>query len=88
MSTTTTLSSKGQVIIPKTIRDRMHWMRGQKLSLIETPDGVLLKAQPAITPTRLDDVAGCLPYSGPAKRIEDMDAAIARGVAERFDSDV
>ncbi|GEM_PF-670113 len=35
---------------------------------------------PLFPPTRLEDVAGCLRYTGQAKTIEEMDAA----VAERF----
>jgi hypothetical protein len=27
-------------------------------------------------PTRIEDVAGCLAYAGPAKTIEEMDAAV------------
>lgn len=34
--------------------------------------------------TRLEDVAGCLKFSGPAKTLSDMDDAIRRGVAKRW----
>ena len=40
---TTRLSSKGQVIIPKKLRDAYHWLAGQELVEIATDDGVLLK---------------------------------------------
>jgi hypothetical protein len=33
--------------------------------------------------TRLEDVAGCLHYSGPTKTPADMEAAIRKGVEER-----
>jgi hypothetical protein len=34
-------------------------------------------AQPVpFAPTRLENVAGCLPYTGPAKTLEEMHAAI------------
>ena len=36
-----------------------------------------------ITRTRLEDVAGCLRYNGPAKSLSEMEAAIARGAWER-----
>lgn len=35
-------------------------------------------------PTRLADVAGCLQYSGPAKTLEDMDAAVMSRAKERW----
>ena len=34
--------------------------------------------------TRLEDVAGCLHFSGPTKTLTDMEAAIGRGVAEQW----
>jgi hypothetical protein len=35
-----------------------------------------------LPPTRLEDVAGCLAYKGPAKTLADMEQAIARGARE------
>jgi AbrB family looped-hinge helix DNA binding protein len=35
-----TLSSKGQVFIPKHIRDELHWEAGARLSLISGPGGI------------------------------------------------
>lgn len=41
-------------------------------------------AQPSpFKPTRLQDVAGSLPYGGPAKTLEDMQAAVRRHAEER-----
>jgi AbrB family looped-hinge helix DNA binding protein len=81
--TTTTVSTKGQVILPKAIRDRRKWAAGTRLIVEETPDGVLLKPAPLFKPTRHEDVAGMLAYSGPAKTIEEMDAAIEAEVKRR-----
>jgi hypothetical protein len=35
------------------------------------------------TPAALDAVAGCLKWNGPAKTVEEMDAAIARAAKEQ-----
>lgn len=72
----TTVSTKGQVILPKAIRDRRHWTPGTRLVVEETPDGVLLRPAAIFTPTRLEDVIGSLRYDGPARTIEEMDAAV------------
>jgi AbrB family looped-hinge helix DNA binding protein len=80
---TTTVSTKGQVILPKAIRQRMNWTPGTRLSVEETPDGVLLKAVPAFAPTRPEEVAGMLAYRGRPKTLEEMDAAIAAEVKRR-----
>lgn len=80
---TTRLSTKGQVVLPKAIRDAKRWAPGAELAVEETPEGVLLRPLRPFPPTRLDDVAGCLHYSGPARSIEDMEQAIADEVKER-----
>jgi AbrB family looped-hinge helix DNA binding protein len=80
---TTTVSTKGQVILPKAIRDRRNWPAGTRLVVEETPDGVLLKAAPVFVPTRPEEVGGMLAYRGPPKTLEEMDAAITAEVKRR-----
>ena len=79
----TVVSTKGQVILPKTIRDRMRWSAGTKLTVEETADGVLLKARPIFPETTLDEVFGSMRYDGPALSLEDMDAAVMREAKRR-----
>jgi len=74
---TTVLSTKGQFILPKAIREQKQWSAGTRLTVEDTPDGVLLKAAPVFAPTTMDAVFGCLNHKGPAKSVEDMNAAIA-----------
>ncbi|NOZ11970.1 MAG: AbrB family transcriptional regulator [Gammaproteobacteria bacterium] len=84
----TRLSSKGQVIIPKSSRNSHHWEIGQELVVIDTEEGVLLKPVQPVPPATLDELAGCLSYAGPAKSLEEMEQAIARGANQiREDSD-
>jgi AbrB family looped-hinge helix DNA binding protein len=80
---TTMLSTNGQVILPKTIRQRRNWEAGTRLVVEDTPDGVLLKAAPIFAPTRPEEVAGMLAYRGPPKTPEEMDAAITAEVERR-----
>ena len=80
---TTVISTKGQVILPKAIRDQLRWAPGTKLTVENTPDGVLLKASPIFPPTRIEDVCGSLRYDGPTISLEEMDAAIAREAIRR-----
>jgi AbrB family looped-hinge helix DNA binding protein len=79
----TTVSTKGQVILPKAIRERRNWAAGTRLLVEDTPDGVLLKAAPVLAPTRPEDVAGMLAYRGPPKTLEEMEAAITAEVKRR-----
>lgn len=80
---TTKLSSKGQVIIPKTIRARYNWDAGQELAVIDTGDGILLKPSHPFKKTTLEQVAGILRYSGRAISLEEMEAAIQKGAMEQ-----
>jgi AbrB family looped-hinge helix DNA binding protein len=79
----TTVSTKGQVILPKAIRQRRNWAAGTRLVVEDTPDGVLLNAAPVFASTRPEDVAGILAYRGPPKTLEEMDAAITAEVKRR-----
>jgi AbrB family looped-hinge helix DNA binding protein len=80
---TTTVSTKGQVILPKAIRERRNWAPGTRLVVEDTIDGVLLKVAPVFALTRPEDVAGMLAYRGPPKTLEEMDAAITAEVKRR-----
>ena len=76
------LSSKGQIVIPKTIRAAHQWEVGQKLELIDTGDGILLRPEKPFPQTSIEAVAGILKYTGKAKSLEDMEAAIMKGAKE------
>ncbi|MGH6949697.1 MAG: AbrB/MazE/SpoVT family DNA-binding domain-containing protein [Vitreimonas sp.] len=82
-TTTTTLSTKGQVILPKAIRDQLKWPPGTQLTVEATDTGVVLKEAPMFEPTRPEDVAGSLRYTGRPKTLAEMDAAIAAEVRRR-----
>jgi AbrB family looped-hinge helix DNA binding protein len=79
----TRLSSKGQVIIPRSIRQARRWTIGQEFVVEETGEGVLLRPQSSLPTTRLSEVVACLKYPGPTKTLEDMEDAIRRGVLEQ-----
>lgn len=79
---TTTISTKGQVILPKAIRDRRRWSEGTKLSVEDTPEGVLLKASPIFPATSVDAVFGSM-RAARALSIEEMKEAVAREAKRR-----
>ena len=79
---TTVVSTKGQVILPKTVRDDLNWPPGTKLVVEQTDRGVLLSSEPFFKPTTLDEVIGILKYDGPAFTVEEMDEALLQAVAE------
>ena len=77
---TTRLSSKGQLIIPKSVRALHHWDVGTKFVVEDRADGVLLKPIKPFRPAKIEEVFGCLGSDGPPKTIEDMDRDLAAGI--------
>lgn len=84
---TTTVSTKGQVILPAGVRKARRWAAGTRLVVEETADGVLLKAAPRFAPTRPEDVFGMLRYTGKPKTIKEMDAAVMAEARRRHERD-
>ena len=80
---TTTISTKGQVILPKAIRDEQNWAPGFKLTAESTSEGVLLRPARLFAETKFEDVRGCLDAKGKHLKIEDFDKAITTEVKRR-----
>lgn len=69
---TITLSTKGQVVIPKEIRDKLHWEAGTELTLTANASGVTLKAAPKKSGRNLADLIGMLKHDGPPLATADL----------------
>ena len=67
-----TLSSKGQITLPKLLREHLHLKTGDKILFEEYDGGYLLK--PQITDVK--SLKGCVAYRGEPKTLEDMQQAI------------
>jgi AbrB family looped-hinge helix DNA binding protein len=80
---TTIVSTKGQVILPKAVRQQRRWEAGTRLTVEDTDEGVLLRAAPLFAPTEIDAVFGSLRFAGKAKTVEEMDAAVAAEARRR-----
>lgn len=79
----TVVSSRGQIVLPKELRDKRHWKPGTKLTIEEHPEGVLLKRVEEKKKLTISDLRGMLKYRGPARSIEEMNAAIEREARRR-----
>lgn len=79
----TRLSTKGQLIVPSEVRDRHGWTPGVELEVVDRGDYVELRLASDRPETTLDELVGCTGYRGPARTLEDMEAAIARGARAR-----
>jgi antitoxin PrlF len=74
------ITSKGQITIPKTIRDQLNLAPGDKVKFFIQPDGnlVILPKLPASA------LRGMFRSTRGPVSLEGMDAAIAKGATRRF----
>ncbi len=79
---TTQLSSKGKVIIPKNLRDRYKWNPGQRLSVIDTGEGIIIKPLDVFENSEVNDVTGILKYKGKGVSLDQMKKAIKKGALD------
>ena len=81
---TTIVSADGRITLPDAIRQALGWQAGTRLAVENTPEGVLLKAVPVFSETRLEEVLGMLAYRGTPKSLADMDAGVLAEAKRRF----
>lgn len=84
LKATITVSTKGQVVLPKAIRASKNWRPGQKLVVEATQEGVLLRPANPFAPMKIDDVFGSLAHHGKRLTDEDIEASL-RAAAKRRD---
>jgi AbrB family looped-hinge helix DNA binding protein len=84
---TTVVSTKGQVILPKAIRQRRRWGAGTRLVVENTPDGVLLRPAPNFPRTKPEDVFGSLHFDGEPKSLKEMEAGVLAEAKRRHARD-
>jgi AbrB family looped-hinge helix DNA binding protein len=77
---TATLTSKGQITLPKVVRERLGVEAGDKVEFVETEPGVFKM----IAATRdVRDLKGVIPKPAKPVTIEQMGRAIARTGGQR-----
>ena len=81
----TRLSSKGQIVLPKKVRDVHGWAAGTELEVESQGNVVVLRSARRRPRTTLEDVIGCIPYDGPPVTIEEMDASVEKAAREMWE---
>jgi AbrB family looped-hinge helix DNA binding protein len=81
MNAQITVSTKGQVVIPKDVRDRFGFDAGERLDVVERPDGVLLRKTAREKGDNFEEITSkirsILKYNGPRVSVEEMHDAVA-----------
>lgn len=73
-----TVTSKGQITIPKSVREALALTAGSKVAFQIHEDGTVSMSTKHERATKL---LGLIPYGGPPLTLEDMDEAIAEGAS-------
>ncbi len=81
---TSILSSKGQIIIPKQVREAHHWRTGTEFVIGSFGDGIFLKPRKPFPLTRLEDGLGCAGYCGPAKTDAEMEEGLLADIRREW----
>ena len=77
---TATMTSKGQITVPKEVRDELGLVAGTKVWFVRDRRG---DYRVRVKRGNIMDLAGMVPHDGPPISIEEMDLAVAEGIAER-----
>ena len=82
----TTLSSKGQVVIPKELRDAQRWQPGINLVVEQCAQGLLIRADKSrlFPPTTVDQVMGMARYKGPRLSDEEIEKRLRDAAVKRY----
>lgn len=77
------LTSKGQITIPKSIRDYLHLREGDQLQFIIDKTGKVILTAKTID---IKEVVGMYHYKTPKKKttVRDMDEAIAKRMRRKY----
>lgn len=73
---TVKLSSKGQFILPKAIRDRHQWRAGTEFTIVERGSELIIKPTRIFPATELEPLDTPPVYRGRALTLEEMDQAV------------
>ena len=87
MNAKTKLSAKGQVVIPKDVRDHLNLKPGQELDVIETAGGVLLRPAKRRSGRSIEEVSAQLreivgEWKGPPTPVEKLSWHVIEDEAE------
>jgi AbrB family looped-hinge helix DNA binding protein len=90
MSFETRISTKGQIVLPKAVRDRHGWPHGQIMEVVDMPGGVMLRAKLAKDDAKLTQQilermrTRAQLYNGPPLDDREIKAAVDAALNEKW----
>ncbi len=77
------MSSKGQIVVPRDVREKRGWRDGTVLEVVDTPRGVVIRGALAPAELSIDALVGCIPYRGPRHTVAEMERAVLAAARRR-----
>jgi AbrB family looped-hinge helix DNA binding protein len=91
MNAITKMSAKGQVVIPKDVRDRLRWLGGTPLKIVESGNSVTLsrlespfRPQKPFPRTTTADILAGPKWTGKPKTVEEISSLSDEALREIF----
>jgi len=83
------ISSKGQLVLPKAVRDAYRLGPGSEVEIESVGDTIVLRPVAKQNRKRytIDEVAGSLKYDGPPVTLEDMERGIEEEARRRWNAE-
>jgi AbrB family looped-hinge helix DNA binding protein len=88
--TTAKVSSKGQLVLPKAVREAHGLTAGSEVEVEDGGDVIVLRPKAKRRAGKvysIDEVAGFIKYEGPPVSIEDMNRAVSAEAKRRWDAE-
>jgi AbrB family looped-hinge helix DNA binding protein len=82
MAATATMTSKGQLTVPKEIRDRLDLKPGDRVEFVPGEDegrAVVMRKRRTLS---LEEVMGSLPTNGITRTLEEIEEDLGRAIVE------
>lgn len=84
------LSSKGQIVVPKSVRDAHGWKEGMEFEFVESGTGVTIQPvqeyDPRFPPVTAEEfLARRIRHKAPPVSLEEMERAVLEEAARRWD---
>lgn len=83
---TTKLSAKGQVVLPKRVRDELGWEIGTEFVVERSGTGVTLRPKASVRKGSVRELAGILKHVGRPVSLGEMEQSIVREARKRRES--
>ncbi len=83
---TTKLSAKGQVVLPKRVRDELGWEIGTEFIVERSGTGVTLRPKSRARKGSIRELSGALQHKGRPVSLGDMEQSIVREAKRRRES--